>query len=60
LEVDTWTLLEAAQRALGATEAHLQPSGLKQMLGIVVLGLAALGALGKARQSFVHRVFSGS
>jgi len=36
LEVDTWALLEAAQRALGAAEAHhLQPSGLQQILAVL-------------------------
>jgi DNA-binding SARP family transcriptional activator len=32
LEVDTWALLEAAH---SATEAHLQPSGLKQILAVL-------------------------
>jgi DNA-binding SARP family transcriptional activator len=35
LEVDTWALHEAARTALGATEAHLHPSGLKQILAVL-------------------------
>jgi DNA-binding SARP family transcriptional activator len=35
LDVDTWALLEAAQTTLSGPEAHLGPSGIKQILAIL-------------------------
>jgi DNA-binding SARP family transcriptional activator len=35
LDVDTWALLEAAQTTLGDTGAHLNPSGLKQIMAVL-------------------------